>query len=135
MTGVADVIKSILGICETKPLSDNLWSFEGNKARVRLSQMPEPCPKGGAVYLKGQGLRIPILLVRTEDDQYLAFANRCTHMGHRKLDPAPGQPILRCCSVSHSTFDYEGRRIDGPAKEPLTRYTIDLSDGDLIITI
>jgi Rieske Fe-S protein len=134
MTGVADVIKSILGICETKPLSDDLWSLEGNKARVRLSQMPELCPKGGAVYLKGQGLRIPILLVRTEDDQYLAFANRCTHMGHRKLDPTPGQPILRCCSVSHSTFDYEGKRIDGPAKEPLTRYAVELSNVDLIIT-
>lgn len=126
------LIKSILGICETKPLSAELWSLEEGKVRVK---MPEPLPKGGAVYLAGQGLDKPILLLRTEEDRYLAFANRCTHFGHRKLDPVPGEAKLRCCSISHSTFDLEGKNISGPAKEPLTRYAVEQSDGDLIITL
>ena len=81
-------IKAILGICQTKPLSSDLWSLEGDKVRVKLSQMPEPLPKGGAVYLTGQGLSMPILILRTEDDKYLAFANRCTHFGRKLVQAA-----------------------------------------------
>lgn len=135
MPGFVGIIKSIFGICDTSSLSPDLWSTEGNKVRVKVSQMPEPLQEGGAVYLKGQGLKNPVLLLRTQDDQYLAFANRCTHFGHRKLDPVPGQRILRCCSVNHSTFDYEGKRLSGPAKNSLTRYSVELSDGELIITV
>ena len=128
-------IKSLLGICQTKPLSGDLWSLEEDKVRVKLSQMPEPLQKGGAIYLKGQGLPGSILILRTEDDQYLAFVNRCTHLLGRKLDPVPGKSVLRCCSVGHSTFDYEGNRLSGWAKEPLNCYAVELSDGDLIITL
>ena len=132
--GFIRFIKSLLGIRGTKPLSRDLWSLGGNKALVKLSEMPEPIPKGGAVYLQGQGLDKPVLLLRTEDGRYLAFANRCTH-GGRKLDPVPGQSVVRCCSEGHSTFDYEGTRLSGPAKEPLTCYAVEQSDGDLIITL
>ena len=136
MQRLVDFIKSVLGICETKLLDQELWSIEqSNVVRVKLSQMPEPCQKGGGVYLKGQGLHKPILLVRTEDDQYLAFTNRCTHWGHRKLDPVPGQRILRCCSIGRSTFDYEGKKISGPAKDPLTRSEVELSEGDLLVKL
>ena len=128
-------IKALLGVCQTKPLSSDLWSLEEDKVRVKLSQMPEPLQKGGAVYLKGQGLDKPILILRTEDDQYLAFANRCTHLLGRKLDPVPGESVLRCCSIFHSTFDLEGNRFSGPARKPLTRYEVEKSDGDLIITL
>ena len=134
MASLPGIIKSILGICETKPLSPDLWSLEGNKVRLKLGQVPELSQKRGAVYLKGQGLSKPILIVRTEDDQYLAFANKCTHMG-RKLDPVPGEPLLRCCSIGHSTFDYQGRRISGLAKESLTQYLIDLVEGDLVVAL
>jgi len=127
-------IKAILGICQTKPLSSDLWSLEEDKVRVKLSQMPEPLPKGGAVYLAGQELSMPILILRTEDDRYLAFADRCTH-AKRKLDPVPGESKLRCCSVFHSTFDLDGNRLSGPAKEPLTCHAVEQSDGDLIVTL
>lgn len=128
------IFKAVLGICETKPLSSELWSLEGSKVRVKLSQMPEPLPKGGAVYLKGGGLPKPVLLLRTEDDRYIAFDDRCTHFG-RKLDPVPGEAKLRCCSLFHSTYDLEGKNISGAAKRPLTRYVVEQSNGDLIITL
>ena len=101
---------------------------------MKLSQMPEPLPKGGAVYLKGGGLSKPVLLLRTEDDRYLAFEDRCTHFG-RKIDPVPGEAKLRCCSLFHSTYDLEGKNISGAAKDPLTCYTVEQSDGDLVITL
>ena len=126
--------KALLGICTTKPLSPDLWNLEDGKIRVKLSEVPQLSNKGDAVYLKGAGLEKPVLIVRTEDDDYLAFANRCTH-GGRKLDPVPGERILRCCSVGHSTFDYDGNRLGGPAKDALTGYAVELSDGNLVITL
>jgi len=128
------LIKAIFGICETKPLSGDLWSLEGSKVQVKLSHMPEPLPKGGAVYLRGGGLPKPVLILRTEDDRFLAFEDRCTHFG-RKLDPVPGEAKLRCCSINHSTYDLEGNRLSGPAKRPIACYTVEQSNGDLIITL
>jgi nitrite reductase/ring-hydroxylating ferredoxin subunit len=129
------IIKAALGICETKPLNNSFWSVEGNKVRVKLNNMTEPLQKGKGVYLKGKGLAKPVLLLRTDGDVYMAFSNRCTHIGHRKLDPVPGEPKLRCCSVNHSTFDLEGNPIGGPAKKPLKRYAVERSGGDLVIAL
>ena len=63
MPGFVGIIKSIFGICETSSLSPDFWSIEGNKVRVKVSQMPEPLHEGGAVYLQGQGLKNPVLLL------------------------------------------------------------------------
>jgi nitrite reductase/ring-hydroxylating ferredoxin subunit len=126
--------KALCGICETKPLNSDLWELEGNKVRVKLNQMPEPLDKGAATYIKDSALECPMLILRTEDDTYLAFANRCTH-GNRKLDPVKGQQILRCCSVGHSTFNYKGEKLNGPATGNLTMYPVEMSDDDLVITL
>ena len=139
MRWIINFFKSLLGICETKPLAPESWSVEDGKVVVRLGDLPELCGKGKGVYLKGAGLDRPILIVRTESDQYLAYTNRCTHIGHRKLDPVPGpapdKPMLRCCSLSHSTFDCEGNKISGPAKDPLTRHKVEISDGNLVVAL
>lgn len=142
MHRICNFFKRLFGVCETKALKSELWSLEeDNRVRVKLSEMPELCEAGKGVFLKGKGLRRSILLVRTENDQYLAFTNRCTHWLHRRLDPVPGpdpgQPVLRCCSMGQSTFDYEGNRLSGPAKaeECLTRHELELSEGDLLITL
>ena len=125
-------IKALLGKCDTRPLPGDCWSIEGADVRVKLSQMPQPLPMGGAVYLAGDRLSEPLLLVRTEEDRYLAFINRCTH-GGRKIDPVPGKPLLRCCSLGHSIYDYNGMNISGPAKGPIVKYEVEQSEGDLII--
>jgi len=144
MRSIINFFKRLFGACETKALESKLWSVEeDNQVRVKLSdpEMPELCEAGKGVFLKGKGLRRSILLVRTENDQYLAFTNRCTHWLHRRLDPVPGpdpgQPVLRCSSIGQSTFDYEGNRLSGPAKaeECLTRHEVALSEGDLLITL
>ena len=142
MHSIINFFKRLFGVCETKALKSELWSVEeDNQVRVKLSEMPELAEAGKGVFLKGKGLRRSILLVRTENDQYLAFTNRCTHWLHRRLDPVPGpdpgQPVLRCSSLGQSTFDYEGNRLSGPAKAEacLTRHEVALSEGDLLITL
>jgi hypothetical protein len=53
----------------------------------------------------------------------------------RKLDPVPGQPVLRCCSVNHSTFDFQGQKLTGPAKGPVTVFGTEIKNGNLVINL
>jgi len=127
--------KALLGICETKPLDAALWTLDGGQLRLQVAGRDEVMPKGGGVYVQGRGLERPLLVIRTEDDNYLAFTNRCPHIGHRKVDHVPDRRILRCCSLGHSTFDYDGRRLGGPAKESLLRHPVTADGGDLVVNL
>ncbi len=133
MSFIIGFFRALLGKCDTKPLAPDLWKVEQDKVRVNLDKMSE-MTKGSATYLQGQGLQKPILVLRTQDGAYLAFTNRCSH-ANRKLDPVPGEPRLRCCSVMHSTFDYEGKVLSGPAKQALTRHEVSQESGELVINV
>lgn len=134
MSTILDFLKSVAGICRTSPLKPDLWELHGNRVIIRLHDVPELRLPGDAVYLEGKGLRNPILVVRKDDGEYLSVANRCTHFG-RKLDPVPGEPLLRCCSVGRSTFDHDGNRLGGPAGKPLEVYRVELTNGELLIDL
>jgi cytochrome b6-f complex iron-sulfur subunit len=125
---------AILGICETKPLAENAWAIKDTQVMVDLKAASPLACKGGAVYLKGKGLSKPVLVVRGVDNKLYAYENSCTH-GHRKIDPVAGTGKLRCCSVNHSTFDYDGKPLSGPAKHDIRRYETKEFGGKLVIKI
>jgi nitrite reductase/ring-hydroxylating ferredoxin subunit len=83
---------------------------------------------GGAARLEGTPLPDRLLVVHGTDGRFHAYVNRCTHMG-RRIDPAEAGGELRCCSVSHSRFGYDGQPAAGPAKKSLTVLPV-RSDGD-----
>lgn len=129
------ILKRILGICETKPpLNAGCWNYSDGKVEVDLSQAPELKEKGASIRLEGGGLPARILVVCGIDGEYYAFKNKCTHFG-RRLDPLPGQPQVRCCSVNKSTFDYAGEKVSGPAKGPITRYDVEAKENLLYISM
>lgn len=134
MSVIVDFFKAVAGICKTVPLSPDLWNISGAKARIKIGQVAELQSPGGAVYLKGKELTTPILIVRKQDGGFLCAENRCTHMG-RKLDPVRGQEVIRCCSVSHSTFDFKGLVSRGPARKPLSLLRSRVENGDLVIEL
>jgi cytochrome b6-f complex iron-sulfur subunit len=127
-------LKALLGICETPPLDPDLWMPEGNQVTIRLGEAATLAPVGGAVRLEGKGLTSRILIVHADSDEYLAFENRCTHVG-RKLDPVEGKQEIRCCSISHSRFDYQGNKLSGLAKDPLKKYPVEKRDEELVVTL
>jgi len=131
---VKDFLKALAGICETRPLSPRHWELQGNRATVRIKDVPELQRPGGAVYLQGEGLEAPVLIVLGDDGNYQCFSNRCTHMG-RRLDPVKGKPLIRCCSVMHSTFDRGGSNLSGPAKKPILAYSSHVENDELVIVI
>ena len=133
--GFLGFFKALFGICATKALADNMWSLSDGAANVKVGDVPELAEKGGAVYLQGKGLAKPILVVKSQNGDYLVFTNSCTHLG-RRLDPVAGEDKLRCCSIGHSVFDYDGNVVSGGAKDPLTKHEVTLGeDGVLVIKI
>lgn len=132
MSGLIGFFKALLGICETKPLDPALWSVDAETVKLKVVQKPDVLPKGGGIYVQGRGLKIPLLVIHTQDDDYLAFTNSCPH-GHRKIDHVTDSRILKCCSVNHSTFDYDGKRLSGPAKDALVRHAVSIDGADLVV--
>ena len=63
MGSISDFFKSIFGICQTSELNPDLWRLEGGNARIPISEVPEFQGQEGAVYLKGKGLKFPVLIV------------------------------------------------------------------------
>ena len=127
-------LKAIFGVCETLPLDAELWRVEGKRVAVRLAEATALAPVGGAVRVEGKGLASSVLVVHADTDEYLAIENRCTH-GGGKLDPVEGSRELRCCSTGHSRFDYQGNKLSGPAKGPLTLYRAETRGEELIVTL
>ncbi len=116
------------------PQIEGAWRYQGDALTLDMSKLPELDELGGAVRIEGDVLPEPILVFQGEDSVYYAFKNVCPHAG-RKIDPIKGTMTLECCSVSSSTFDYEGKVLSGPAKEPLQRYTMSLSQDQLTIIL
>ena len=117
------------------PKDPNCWSYSDGKLSIDLKNAPELEKPGGALRFEGGNLPVRLLVFFGEDKKYHAFRNRCTHMGHRRLDPVPGTDTVQCCSINKSTYDYEGRKIYGPAPDPIINYATTLDNGRLVVTI
>ena len=126
-------LDGVKGIPETGlPRIPGAWAFADGELVLDLGKLPELESLGGAVRIEGEALPAPVLVVLGEDGEYYAFQNACTHAG-RMIDPAAGTMTLRCCSLSGSTFDYQGEVLSGPAEGPLTSYPLTVEDGQLRI--
>jgi nitrite reductase/ring-hydroxylating ferredoxin subunit len=128
-------LKRIFGICET-PLPGNTgaWRVENGAVRIDLAHMPELKSAGSGVRLEGNGLDPRLLVFHGDDGQYYAVANRCTHMG-RRIDAIGGSNTIQCCSVSKSTFTYDGQVVGGAAKKALKTYPVSREGEKLIVSL
>ena len=131
-----NLLQRILGVPATPRTQDpGGWAFSGEKLVIDLKRTTQLEKPGDALRFEGRGLPDRVLVVLGEDGAYHAFRNRCTHLGHRRLDPVPGTQTLQCCSVSKSTYDLEGKRIYGPAPRPITAYAAEREGDKLIVTL
>jgi nitrite reductase/ring-hydroxylating ferredoxin subunit len=128
-----NIFQRILGICVTKPPSDDgCWTFENGTVTVDLPRAPELNEKGGAIRLEKKGLPNRMLVVRGDDEGYYAFRNKCAHAG-RRMDPVPGTNYVQCCSVGKSTFEHDGKRVSGSSKKDIEAYTVTVEGERLVI--
>ncbi len=126
--------KRLFGICGTPiPGDPQAWSVKNGAVRIDLPRMPELRSPGSGVRLEGRGLDPRLLVFHGDDGGYHAIANRCTHMG-RRIDTIAGSNTIECCSVSKSTFTYDGQPVGGAAKKPLKTFPVALDGETIIIT-
>jgi nitrite reductase/ring-hydroxylating ferredoxin subunit len=129
------ILRRIFGISDTRPpANQNCWRYSDGKVEVELAGAEELKHKGSAIRLEGKGLPSRLLLIHGIDGEYHAYENKCTHFS-RRLDPLPGQPMVRCCSVNKSTFDYAGSKVSGPAKGSIKPFSVEKLDQKLVIRL
>jgi nitrite reductase/ring-hydroxylating ferredoxin subunit len=118
----------------SEPVDEGCWTYADNRIEIDLSRAPELAEKGQGFRLEGKNLPQRILIIRGEDGTYHAFDNRCQHMG-RRLDPVSGTETIQCCSVSKSTYDYNGNPLFGPAKKAVATLDTKVDKGKLVVTL
>lgn len=129
-------IQRLLGLPLTsKPADPGCWRYAKGDVTIDLAKAPELKTKGGAIRLEGKELPLRLLVVAGDDGQFHAYQNRCTHLGHRRLDPVPGTSTVQCCSVNKSTYDSSGKKIFGPAPNPIKQFPISGDENQLIINV
>jgi nitrite reductase/ring-hydroxylating ferredoxin subunit len=126
----------LLGISATdKPEIDDCWNYADGKLTINLNKASGLKTPGGAIRFEGKNLPKRVLVVYGENGEYRAFHNRCTHLGHRRLDAVPGTDTVQCCSINKSTYDSSGNKIFGPVHQPITRYPVEKDQGKLTVSI
>ena len=126
----------LLGISETKkPETADCWHYEDGKLVINLDKASELRTPGGAIRLEGDNLPVRVLVVCDENGEYRAYRNKCTHLGHRRLDRVPGTNTVQCCSINKSTFDSDGNQIFGPAPHSIKSYSVEKDQEKLIVLI
>lgn len=128
-----DLLDRIQGISDT-PLLENkaAWTYTEPTLTLELDQIPELAQPGHGIRLEDDSLPDRLLIVYGEDSSYYVYLNKCTH-GERRIDPVGGK--LECTSFSKATYDYNGEKLSGPAKGPLTTYEASVVGNQLVITL
>lgn len=129
------LFQRLRGKCATsEPYDPDAWTYSSGRILLDLNRTPELWKLGGAIRLEGKGLPHRVLIVRSQENEFHAFLNSCTHFG-RRLDPVPDTDTVQCCSMGKSTFDLAGRKIFGPAKQALVRFAIETESAKLVISL
>lgn len=130
------LLQRVLGKPATpKPETDKCWKYDDGKLIIALTDASELQSPGGALRLEGKNLPVRVLITHGEDGEYRAYHNRCTHFGHRRLDPVPGTDTVQCCSVNKSIFDIHGKPFSGPAAHSITSYPVELKQDTIVVSI
>ena len=126
----------MLGIPATRlPMDPDCWSYANGVITVDLSRARELSQNGGALRVEGNGVPLRVLIVKNGKGEFLAYHNRCSHIGHRRLDPVPGTDTVQCCSVNKSTYDQAGQCIHGPARHPLRQFPVAVDGERLTVSV
>jgi len=74
----------------------------------------------------------PVLLIRTQEDEFRAFSAICTHLDctvqYRK------DKGVIWCACHNGTYDLTGRNIAGPPPRPLDKFRVIVQGEDVVIS-
>lgn len=76
--------------------------------------------------------RTPVILIKTEDNQYKAFSATCTHLECIVQYKNDTKQIW--CACHNGIYDLSGRNVSGPPPRPLDVYDVKIIKEEIIIT-
>ncbi len=95
-----------------------------NLVEAGLSNDPELIDKGFKILRFGND---PVILIRTADDEYRAFAATCTHLDCIVEFQRPENRLW--CNCHNGGYDTHGKVVEGPPPHALEAFKVDLVDN------
>ena len=116
------------------------WIVLKNYLRKRQGQLPlklivsvEQVPVGGAVTFAYPEAHDSCLLLRPEENTFIAFSQKCTHLSCAVV-PRPEEGRLYCPCHEGSFELATGEPITGPPRRPLPKITLEVRNGTVYAT-
>ena len=119
------------GMCSCAVAATYQGNLEGDRLLVRLDGLPASFAEQGYTLVRAAGVADPVLIHRIEGGGFQALSARRTHLG---CQVRPAQRFLTC-PCHGSTFAWDGTVVRGPAQKGLPRYSVELREGILEITV
>ncbi|GAB4366052.1 MAG: Rieske (2Fe-2S) protein [Calditrichia bacterium] len=76
--------------------------------------------------------RKPVIVIRTEQGEFRAFAATCTHLDCIVQYRQDTRQIW--CACHNGIYDLNGRNISGPPPRPLEKYAVNIANDEIIVT-
>ncbi|MCL4549257.1 MAG: Rieske (2Fe-2S) protein [Bacteroidetes bacterium] len=76
--------------------------------------------------------RKPVILIKTQDNQYKALSASCTHLDCIVQYKSDTKQIW--CACHNGIYDLNGRNISGPPPRPLEQYNVKIIKDEIVIT-
>jgi Rieske Fe-S protein len=112
-------------------LAARVVPVQEGKVHLAFAHYPELDTLGGSLKLAPAGFANPVYVLTLARGEHAALSPICTHRGCT-VD-IQGSRIV--CPCHGSTYDREGRVLQGPAERALTRYPTVIDNGVLVIDL
>ena len=76
--------------------------------------------------------RKPVILVKTDNGNFIAFAGTCTHLDCIVQYRQDTKQIW--CACHNGVYDLRGRNVSGPPPKPLEEYSVNVVNDEIIVT-
>lgn len=76
--------------------------------------------------------RKPVILIRTESNEFRAFAATCTHLDCIVQYRTDTKQIW--CACHNGVYDLKGRNVSGPPPKPLEEFSVNVVNDEIIIS-
>jgi len=96
---------------------------------VVAAKTDELKPNSGKIFRFGSQ---PGILIETPQGEVRAFSGVCTHLSCTVQYRDDLQQIWCACHNGH--YDLNGKNVSGPPPRPLTRYSVNIRGGDIVVS-
>ena len=122
------------GVGKTPTAVPGSFSVREGRLVVDLEKELRLGQPGGAVKILHPDLPDGLIIARVATDRFEVVSLLCTHRGV-EVDYDHERGRFQCASIGSSTFAFDGQRLSGPARRPLSEYHGKLDGERLIISV